>query len=277
MAQARLKNKTQSRLKNKIQSQSKSQSQPQFQEKSQFRNNLNLQKKSQERYQPKNAAESRDEKRQRMAEILSSLKKAYPDSKCSLIFETPFQLLVATVLSAQCTDARVNQVVPHLFKKFPDPQSMSQATLKELEELVRSTGFYKNKARSLSELSKKILESHQGEVPKDLEALTGLRGVGRKTANVILGNAYGIPGLVVDTHVGRLSRRMGFTKSLDPERVEQEMMEIVPQSDWTLYSHLLIDHGRAICMARSPKCNECFLRSDCPQVGIVMKPFRNTH
>ena len=216
----------------------------------------------------KPARESLDEKRARMTKILRLIKKAYPDAKCSLDYGTPFQLLVSTVLSAQCTDERVNKTTPELFRRYPGPEAMSKAPLDELESLIRSTGFYKNKARSISELSQAILEKHGGKVPRTLDDLVALRGVGRKTANVVMGNAFGTPGLVVDTHVGRLSRRMGFTKANDPVKVEHEMEEIVPQEEWTLYSHLLIYHGRAICMARSPKCEECFLSPLCPRVGV---------
>lgn len=204
-----------------------------------------------------------------MVQVLTILKRTYPHSGCSLLFDSPFQLLAATVLSAQCTDARVNQVTPELFRRFPDPGSMSRATLRELEELVRTTGFYKNKALALQSLSKALVQEHGGEVPRDLEALIALRGVGRKTANVVLGNAYGIPGLVVDTHAGRLSRRLGFTRQNDPVKVEREMMELVPRADWTLYAHLMIDHGRAVCMARRPRCSHCVLSSICPRVGVA--------
>lgn len=207
--------------------------------------------------------------RERMLKVLRKLKKAYPDSKCSLIYETPFQLLIATILSAQCTDERVNQTTPALFKKFPDAKKMSKASIVEVEKLVRSTGFYKHKARNIVGTAKLLMEKHQGEVPARLEDLVELMGVGRKTANVLLGYAFGIPGLVVDTHVGRLSRRMGFTEEKNPVKVEAAMMEIVPKSEWIAYSHLLIDHGRALCMARKPNCEDCFLKAECPRVGVA--------
>ncbi len=205
----------------------------------------------------------------RMRDILRILKKTYPDASCSLTYESPFQLLIATVLSAQCTDARVNKVTPELFKRYPDAQSMSRAGLDDLEELVRTTGFFRSKAKSLAQIAQQLTEKYEGEVPKTLEALTEMRGVGRKTANVVLGNAYGIPGLVVDTHVGRISRRLGFTKAADPVKVETEMMPVVPRKDWTLYSHLLIDHGRAVCLARKPRCGDCVVFKLCKRVGVT--------
>jgi len=167
-------------------------------------------------------------------------------------------------------------VTPPLFKKFPTPQAMAKAKPVELEELIRSTGFYKSKAKSLLALSTDIVNKHSSQVPKTLEELTQLRGVGRKTANVVLGNAFGIPGLVVDTHVGRLSRRLGFTQQKDPVKVESEMMELVPRVHWTQYSHWLIYHGRAVCMARSPLCQKCTLADLCPKIGVVLSPAAKT-
>ena len=202
-----------------------------------------------------------------MGEILRLLKREYPEAQCSLDYQTPFQLLVATILSAQCTDERVNAITPALFEKFPGPQEMSRAPIKEIEKLIQSAGFFRMKAKSLLAASQSIMEKHAGRVPKTLDELVALRGVGRKTANVVLGNAFGIPGLVVDTHVGRLSRRMGFTRATDPVKVEAEMMAIVPRSDWTLYSHLLIHHGRAICKARKPECQDCVISRYCLKVG----------
>jgi endonuclease III len=206
--------------------------------------------------------------RKRMAEILRILKRTYPEAQCSLVHGNPYQLLMATILSAQCTDERVNLVTPALFNRFPTPKAMAEGDLSEIEDLIRSTGFYKNKAKSLKECSASLVAQHSGKVPQTLDELTKLRGVGRKTANVILGVAYGVPGLVVDTHVGRLSRRMGFTKSTDPVKVEHEMMEIVPREDWTLYAHLMIDHGRAICTARKALCEECPVNRYCPKIGV---------
>jgi endonuclease-3 len=204
-----------------------------------------------------------------MGAIIRALDRVYPEAECSLAFGSPFQLLCATILSAQCTDARVNLVTPALFAAYPEPAEMAKAPLPKLEALIRTTGFFKNKALSLKQSSQAIVEQHGGEVPRTLDELVALRGVGRKTANVVLGNAYGVPGLVVDTHVGRLCRRLGFTRHDDPVKVEREMMELVPQEDWTLFSHLLIYHGRAICQARKPMCEECPLSRYCPKVGVA--------
>lgn len=209
----------------------------------------------------------------RMKKILTLLKKQYPDAHCALDFKTPYELLIATILSAQCTDARVNQVTPVLFKKFADAHAMSKAKVEQIEEIIRSTGFFRSKAKSILETSKELVREYDGEVPPDLEKLWKLRGVGRKTANVILGNAYGIPGLVVDTHVGRLCRRMGFTKASDPVKVEHEMMKIVSKAQWTIFSHYLIAHGRATCMARNPACERCVIKELCPKKGV---PTRKT-
>lgn len=204
----------------------------------------------------------------RMKKALAILKEEYPDAHCALNHKNPFELLAATMLSAQCTDAMVNRVSPVLFARYPDPKAMAKSSTPELERIIRSTGFYQNKARALQEMSQALLDRHRGEVPKTMEELVRLRGVGRKTANVVLGNAFGIPGLVVDTHVGRLTRRLGFTAEEDPEKVEREMMELVPKSDWTLFSHLLISHGRAICSSRYPRCSECPLEALCPKEGV---------
>ncbi|MGK5084275.1 endonuclease III [Bdellovibrionota bacterium FG-1] len=204
--------------------------------------------------------------RARAAEVLRILDLAYPESECSLSYKNPFQLLVATILSAQCTDERVNRVTPPLFKRYPGPREMASAPLSEIEELIKSTGFFRNKARSIQHASSEIVAKHGGKVPQTLEGLTALRGVGRKTANVVLGVAYGVPGLVVDTHVGRVSRRLGFTKETDPVKVEHELMELIPQQTWTHYGHLLISHGRAICTARQAKCEECPVARLCMKV-----------
>lgn len=207
-----------------------------------------------------------ENERRRMAEILRVLRREYPESQCSLVHRNPFQLLVATILSAQCTDERVNLVTPELFRRFPGPAEMAQANIGELEKLVQTTGFFRSKAKSILETSQAIMAEHHGEVPMDLDQLVKLRGVGRKTANVVLGVAYGVPGLVVDTHVKRLSKRMGFTLSTDPVKIEQELMKIVPKEDWSDYAHLLIDHGRAICTARKAKCDECVIARLCPKL-----------
>ena len=205
--------------------------------------------------------------KERMKKIVRALKKNYPHSKCSLEYKTHFQLLVATVLSAQCTDDRVNKTTPGLFEKYPDAFAMAKARLADLETLVRPTGFYKNKAKSLHSLSSQIVEKFEGRVPDSMEELFALRGVGRKTANVVLGIAFGKPaGVVVDTHVGRISRRLGFTVNRDAVKIETELAILVEMKDWVIFSHLLIDHGRAVCTARSkPKCQTCFLEKGCPK------------
>ncbi len=202
-------------------------------------------------------------------EILSRLKAEYPDAHCELDFETPLQLLIATILSAQCTDKRVNMVTPELFRTYPDAESLSAAEQEKLEDLIRSTGFFRNKTKSLLGMSTAVAERHGGSVPATMEELVKLPGVGRKTANVVLGNAFGINvGVVVDTHVGRLSVRLGLTNETDPVKVEQALMPLFPQEDWTLISHLLIFHGRRICIARSPKCASCVLNDVCPSARV---------
>jgi len=205
---------------------------------------------------------------ERAAEILRLLRRAYPDAHCELVHRNPFELLVATILSAQCTDVRVNMVTPALFEKYPDAQAMAGGRQEDLEELIRSTGFYRNKAKNIRAASASLTEKHGGKVPRDLESLTVLPGVGRKTANVVLGNAYGIEsGVVVDTHVGRLSQRLGLTKHRDPVKIEQDLIRLVPRDAWTLWSHLLIWHGRRRCYARNPDCDHCELSALCPSAG----------
>ncbi len=201
-----------------------------------------------------------------MKKIIRKLKKAYPDSRCSLHFKSPFQLLVSTVLSAQCTDARVNQVTPGLFAKFPTAEAMNRAKSAQIEKLIHSTGFYKNKTKALKSLSRDLIEKFDGEFPSTLDQLISLRGVGRKTANVVLGTAFGVPGMVVDTHVMRISRRMGFTQKKDAVKIEFGLMEIVPKKDWVAYTHLIIDHGRAVCTARRAGCEGCVLSVLCPKL-----------
>jgi endonuclease-3 len=201
--------------------------------------------------------------------VLARLKREFPDAKCALHHETPHQLLVATILSAQCTDARVNVVTKHLFRKYPDVAAFAHADLAEMEGDVKSTGFFRMKARAVVEMSRDVLAQHGGEVPRTMEELTKLRGVGRKTANVVLGNAFGVPGVVVDTHVTRLSKRLGFTRQTDPAKIEKELGELFPRSDWTLSSHLLILHGRRTCRARGPLCGQCAVRDLCPSAGRV--------
>jgi endonuclease III len=198
-------------------------------------------------------------------EIYDRLAKHYPDARCALDFKTPFQLLVATILSAQCTDKRVNMVTPALFKKYRTPAALASAKSEELEELIKSTGFFRNKTKSLIGMSAAVTERHAGKIPDELDALVKLPGVGRKTANVVLGNAYDKnEGVVVDTHVGRVSGRLGLTKETDPVKVEQDLMKLFPRDRWTMLAHLLIEHGRTICEARRPKCEICFLNDICP-------------
>ncbi len=193
------------------------------------------------------------------------LKENYPDAHCALHYETPFQLLIATILSAQCTDVRVNQVTAVLFAKYPGPQDLAALDLNVLESLIRPTGFFKNKARNIQLTSRLICERHGGEVPRDMDALIQLPGVGRKTANVVLGNAFGLTsGLVVDTHVMRLSRRWKLTRSQEAESIERDLMKLVPRKDWIQFSHWLIFHGRQVCKARRPLCERCGLSKVCP-------------
>jgi endonuclease-3 len=201
--------------------------------------------------------------------VLKKLKIKYPDAHCALNFTNPFELLVATILSAQCTDERVNKVTPELFKNFGNPKAMSLASIEEIEELVRSTGFFKNKAKSLKTCAEQLVEKHEGKVPKTMEELYALPGVGRKTANVVLGNAFNIAsGVVVDTHVTRLANRFGWVKEQDAVKIESHLNKVCPQEDWIMLSHYLISHGRAICVARSPKCLSCFLNEACPKRGV---------
>jgi len=198
-------------------------------------------------------------------EIFARLKRAHPDAHCELYHETPLQLLMATILSAQCTDKRVNMVTPLLFQTFPTAQALADAQQEKLEDLIRSTGFFRNKAKSLIGLGKALVERHNSEVPDTMAALVQLPGVGRKTANVVLGNAFRrSEGIVVDTHVGRVSLRLGLTKHKDPVKVEQDLMPLFPREEWAQVAHVLIFHGRRVCFARSPKCETCVLSEICP-------------
>jgi endonuclease III len=209
-------------------------------------------------------------KKQRAREILTRLKHLYPDAQCSLNYETPVQLLVATILSAQCTDERVNQVTPALFERFPDAAAIAAAPLEVIEQLVHSTGFYRNKARNLQAACQRIMMEFEGEVPNSMEQLLTLPGVARKTSNVVLAHAYGInAGVTVDTHVKRLSHRLGLTKQTDPVKVEQDLMKLLPQPDWENWSIRLIYHGRATCMARKPDCDRCELADLCTSAPLV--------
>jgi endonuclease-3 len=206
---------------------------------------------------------------ERAAEIYKRLQAHYPNAHCALDFTSPFQLLVATILSAQCTDKRVNMVTPALFKRYRTPAAMSEAKPEELEEMIKSTGFFRNKTKSLLAMSRAVAEQHDGRVPDTMEELVQLPGVGRKTANVVLGNAYDKnEGVVVDTHVGRVSARLGLTKQSDPVKVEQDLAKLFPREQWTMLAHLLIEHGRQICDARRPKCEICFLNDICPSSRV---------
>ena len=202
-------------------------------------------------------------------EIYSRLEHEYPEAHCELDFESPLQLLIATILSAQCTDKRVNMVTPELFSIFPDAGALASADPAQLEEIIRSTGFFRNKTKSLLGMSAAVVERHGGKVPSTMEELVNLPGVGRKTANVVLGNAFAInEGVVVDTHVGRLSVRLGLTNQTDPVKVEQALMPLFPREAWTLISHLLIFHGRRVCIARAPRCDSCLLADVCPSARV---------
>jgi endonuclease III len=208
----------------------------------------------------------------RAAQILDRLEELYPDVACPLHHDNPLQLLVATILSAQCTDARVNLVTPELFRKYPDARAFAEAKPKQLEAAIRTTGFFRNKAKSIRECCRAILKRFGGKVPQSLEELVSLPGVGRKTANVVLGSAFGIPGITVDTHVGRLSRRLGLTKQEDPVKVEFDLMKLIPNEKWSSFSLQLIWHGRRVCLARSPRCGDCALRSLCPYPTRLSRP-----
>jgi endonuclease III len=208
----------------------------------------------------------------RTKKIIAGLVKTYPGAHCELVHQNPLELLIATILSAQCTDKRVNIVTETLFKKYRSAQDFAKADVSELENDVRTTGFYKNKARNIKAASRDIVEKHGGRVPQTMEALIQLGGVGRKTANVVLGNAFDINvGVVVDTHVGRLSYRFGLTRHRAPEKIETDLMALVPQKEWTLFSHLLIWHGRRRCFARKPDCANCEVLKLCPRIGVKEK------
>jgi endonuclease-3 len=219
---------------------------------------------------PSPPRETRAARAARVVEIIRRLREAYPGATCSLEHANPYQLLVATILSAQCTDERVNMVTPALFRRYPTVDKLADARPAELEEMIKSTGFFRNKTKSLLGMANAVVERHHGRVPADMDELTALPGVGRKTANVVLGNAFHKNiGIVVDTHVRRLGQRLGLSGSDDPEQIERDLMEIVPRDDWTDISHLLIFHGRAICVARKPRCGDCMLADICPSAFIV--------
>jgi len=215
------------------------------------------------------ARESKQAKQDRTKRIIQGLNAAYPDAHCELDHSNPLELLIATILSAQCTDKRVNVVTPQLFKKYPTALAYAAAPEVELQEAIKSTGFFRNKTKSIKAACQALVERHDGEVPRTMDQLRELGGVGRKTANVVLGNAFDINcGVVVDTHVARLSGRLGLTNQKTPEKIEEDLMQLVPQEQWTLFSHLLIWHGRRRCFARNPDCPGCEIRKLCPRIGV---------
>jgi len=210
------------------------------------------------------------DKKKHAAQIIKRLKKEYPDAHCALVHTNAFELLIATILSAQCTDVRVNIVTANLFRKYRQPQDYLKVSQEELEQDIRSTGFFRNKAKNIQAACEKIIANFDGAIPNTMEELLTLNGVARKTANVVLGNAFGIAsGVVVDTHVSRLSNRLGLTEETTPEKIEKDLSELVPKKDWIMFPHWLISHGRAICNARKPKCAECVLENICPKIGII--------
>ncbi|HEY7535966.1 MAG TPA: endonuclease III, partial [Thermodesulfobacteriota bacterium] len=206
--------------------------------------------------------------KKRVETIISRFRKEYPNPKCHLNFNTPLELLVATILSAQCTDERVNQVTKGLFKKYRTVNDYANAHQEELEDDVRSTGFFRNKAKAVIKCCRLIGQRYNGKVPASMESLTELGGVGRKTANVVLGNAFGIPGIVVDTHVKRLAKRIGLSSKADPDKIEADLMELVPKEEWIYFSHALSDHGRITCNARKPLCTSCIINDLCPSAKL---------
>jgi endonuclease-3 len=213
--------------------------------------------------------ESKQAKHNRVEKIIAGLKRTYPDAHCELNHSNPLELLIATILSAQCTDQRVNLVTPQLFQQYPSASAYAGAPVADLEKAIKTTGFFRNKTKSIKAACQALVDKHGGQVPRTMEELRELGGVGRKTANVVLGNAFNInSGIVVDTHVGRLSQRLGLTAEEDPEKIEQALMQFVPQGQWTLFSHWLIWHGRRRCNARNPDCANCEIKGLCPRVGV---------
>ena len=213
--------------------------------------------------------ETNQAKTARVGKIIAGLKKAYPDAHCELNYSSPLELLIATILSAQCTDKRVNIVTAELFKKYHSASDYAKASASELEQAIKTTGFFRNKTKSIKSACQALVEKHAGAVPRTMEELRQLGGVGRKTANVVLGNAFNVNiGVVVDTHVARLSHRLGLTKHRDPQKIEQDLMKLVPQEQWTMFSHWLIWHGRRRCYARGPDCPNCEIGHVCPRIGV---------
>jgi endonuclease-3 len=212
------------------------------------------------------ASDSEAQDRRRVAGMIEILTREFPDARCMLDHSSPFELLIATILAAQCTDAMVNQVAESLFKKYRTPEAYANAPQDELEKDIYKTGFFRNKAKSIKNCCGSLLEKHGGKVPSTMEELIALGGVGRKTANCVLGVSYGVPGIIVDTHVRRLSYRMGYTDETDPDKIEQDLMKIVPKNEWTHASHLLAAHGRAYCTAKKPNCDECPVAHLCPKI-----------
>jgi len=221
--------------------------------------------------------ETLEKKRSRASKIFRRLKKTYPDIRCALHFSNPWELLVATILSAQCTDKRVNKVTPILFKRYPKIPDYAGAQTDQLESIIRSTGFYRNKAKNIVKAARVILAKFKEEVPRTMESLVTIPGVGRKTANVVLGNAFGIPGISVDTHMIRLNRLLGFTCHTDPVKIELDLMKIVPRKDWTLFSSLVIHHGRMRCPARQPDCPHCEIAQQCVSAGKDLARISETY
>ncbi len=209
--------------------------------------------------------------KKRAQKVFILLGNEYPEAKSALKFNKPFELLIATILSAQCTDARVNMITPELFRKYPSPRHLAEADLRQLEREIKSTGFYRQKAKSIVSCSRSIIEKFGGEVPRTMEQLLTLDGVGRKTANVVLGNAFGVPGIAVDTHVKRLAQRLGFSKEDDPTKIEFDLMKLFPKKNWTILCHFLMSHGRKVCTARLPKCEMCVVNKLCPSAFMVAK------
>ncbi len=222
------------------------------------------------------ARESLAALKSRASRVTKTLTRLYPRARISLDFKTPWQCLAATILSAQCTDERVNAVTPSLFREFPDARAMAHADERRVQELIITTGFFRQKTRSLIGTARLLVAHHGGEVPRTMDELVKLKGVGRKTANVILGHVYGEPGFVVDTHVRRLTNRLGFTQSSEPDQIEKDMQALLPAKDWTQVSMSLILHGRQVCYARKPECERCDLSPDCPKIGVTSITSRKT-